>query len=270
MFLIRRSLLVLLFVASNGCASERDVARQDGAIRIDFNTAFIEHIHNDHVDLDNYREVLKLVLSMAGDPIRVYPSEGYFYFSFFSNGDLIKGNLRFDRYLREDGYVSFAYFRQFSDSKRRAVDRNNHWTLGPDDGFFLTQIDPFHFDLEYENVSAVVEIYDAKRELSAVKPINEGEIYVGPVLDESGVRFHLIFDQHSNVFLFVLNETLGATETFRHHKENSNILIGNRTQFAFYQDGMRHRRILIGVNRANAGPFRVTSNDSISIDWRTS
>lgn len=251
-----------LILTCSGCSmnfSDDDI-RSSG--NIDFNSDFIEQVHNDAIDLDNHRDVLRFILSNAGDTIKIYPSEGYFYFSFHSNGVLVKGNLRFDKYLRDEGRVSFAYFRHHAGIRRRTIDRDKHWTLGPEDDFFLTKTDLFHYNLKFEETTIAVEIYDATTELHAEKPVSDGEIYVGPVFDESGVRFHLIFDQLTNVFLFLRNTDLGPAETVRQLEENPSILIGNRSRFAYYDDVEHDRQVLIGVNKDNVrtntlydGPF---------------
>jgi hypothetical protein len=254
--------LAVLSLTCSGCAWVDGPPGSRADVQVALNSDYIDQTNRARVALDDYRAVLKMVLSQSGPTLKIYPSEGYYYFSFYSGGDLVRGNLRFDKFLRDDGLVSFAYFRQFAGNKRRTVDRNKHWTLGPADGFFLTQKAPFLYDLRFEDLSASVEIYDAHRELSGSKPLGEGEVYVGPVFDESGVRFHLIFDTQVNVFLFVLNDGLGSSETYRTHSDNDHIQIGNRTRFAYYKDTRNQRRVLMGVNRSNVkqntyydGPF---------------
>ena len=88
------------------------------------------------------------------------------------------------------------------------------------------------------------------------------EKYLGPVFDESAIRFFLIFNQRLKLFHYILDETIPVADQFVRARLTSRIVIGKRTGFAYYQDYRLKRKILIGVFQGNArvnnyfdGPF---------------
>jgi hypothetical protein len=88
------------------------------------------------------------------------------------------------------------------------------------------------------------------------------ERYIGPIFDESGVRFFLVYNGRLRLFHYILDETVRATDQYDRAAASDRILIGKRTGFAFYRDHKRPRKILIGVFEANSrvnnyfdGPF---------------
>jgi hypothetical protein len=101
-------------------------------------------------------------------------------------------------------------------------------------------------------------------DLSKVQPLAEAikadEKFIGPVFDESAIRFFLLFNSRLKIFHFVLDETTPVADQFFNLAGSAPIQIGKRTGFAFYSlDG---RKILIGVNERESrlntdldGPF---------------
>jgi hypothetical protein len=88
------------------------------------------------------------------------------------------------------------------------------------------------------------------------------ERFIGPIFDESGVRFLMVYNQKLKAFHYLLDESVPLTETFNTANATDRILIGKRTGFAFYRDHKLNRKILIGVYEGNArvntyydGPF---------------
>ena len=87
-----------------------------------------------------------------------------------------------------------------------------------------------------------------------------GEVWAAPVLDESGLQFHLVFQSDPPHLFWILNQDLPVAEGFDHI--TTDIAIGRRTRFAYYIDQPNHRWILVGVDRRNSventwydGPF---------------
>ena len=75
------------------------------------------------------------------------------------------------------------------------------------------------------------------------------EVFVGPIFDESGIKFALLYNKAETHFLYVLNEEGSVSEEFQ--TLLSDILVGERTGFAFYVDPQNNRKILIGVHGRN-------------------
>ena len=88
------------------------------------------------------------------------------------------------------------------------------------------------------------------------------ERFIGPIFDESGVRFLMVYNQKLKAFHYLLDETITPNESFTPSPSTDRILIGKRTGFAFYRDHKLDRKILIGVFEGNSrvnnyydGPF---------------
>ena len=67
------------------------------------------------IDIKDPMSVFKFVLGNLPDRVKVYPTENYFYFSFFHNNIRYAGNLRLDIIDRDEGKVHFAYFEDLSE-----------------------------------------------------------------------------------------------------------------------------------------------------------
>lgn len=211
------------------------------------------------VDPARPMDVLRYVLRAAGDEIMVYPSEGYYYFQFQNGPHRIYGNIRFDLVDAAQGKLNFGYV----SPRALGEEAVSHFSLlGASDGVSLVPVSPFEYRLGFEGRTIRVRIHDAREELAGPKPLAPGELYVGPVFDESGVRLHLLFDEVENAFLFVLNDRVPPAETYSAYPGSERVEIGDRTAYAFYRDTARDRRILVGVSYANVrsnsyydGPF---------------
>jgi hypothetical protein len=103
-------------------------------------------------------------------------------------------------------------------------------------------------------------------DLRHVKPpadaMSSDERFIGPIFDESGVRFLLVYNQKLKAFHYLLDETITPSDSFTPSPSTDRILIGKRTGFAFYRDHKLDRKILIGVFEGNSrinnyydGPF---------------
>jgi hypothetical protein len=191
--------------------------------------------------------------------VKVYPTENYYYFDFLHSGVRYSGNIRLDRSDRDDGKVHFAYY---SDRGELQDEPGVYKLLGKDDGVTVEKLDRFLYRVSFREKTVLFELND----LSAVRPppaaLAAEEKFLGPVFDESAIRFFLVFNPRLKIFLFVLDETAKIPEEFVAAKASDRILIGKRTGFAFYRDQRLDRKILIGVFEGNSlannyfdGPF---------------
>ncbi|MCP5083602.1 MAG: hypothetical protein GY948_18095 [Alphaproteobacteria bacterium] len=210
--------------------------------------------------LDDVPSVFQFVLNSLPDRVKVYPTENYFYFYFHQNGVKYAGNIRLDVGRRDEGFINFAYFRA---STHWASDQKDYGAvLGANQGVTVEKKNEFAYKISAGGKSVVFELND----LSDVRPpegiVRAGENYLGPVFDESGVRFFLIFDKPEKKFRYVLDETVPLTDQLVAGRGLNNTVIGWRTGFAFLKEGKPERKVLIGIYRANAdvnnyldGPF---------------
>lgn len=210
--------------------------------------------------IDNPRAMLGLVLIGLADHVMVYPTENYYYFSFFHAGLRYSGNIRLDVRDRDAGFVHFAYFEDHVAWREPAPTR--YIRLGPDDGVVVARSAPLTYRVTVDGRTVAFKLND----LSYVKPaagqLAETETYIGPIFDESGVRFLLAYDRMFKAFRYLLDESDGVPDTLAPSTRTPHIQIGSRTGFAFYVDHHRPRKVLIGVHDHNAsnntfydGPF---------------
>jgi hypothetical protein len=211
-------------------------------------------------DIADKMAVLDAVLRGLPDRVKVYPTENYFYFNFHHKGIKYAGNLRFDIADRDAGTLHFNYFKDFTDWQR---DENGYSAeLGKKDGVALTKAGDLLYDVEFRGKKVRFELND----VSAAKPppeaLRPNETYIGPVFDESAIRFFLVFDNDRKIFLYLLDETKPVPDQFDMSDVSDRITIGIRTGYAFYDDRFARRKILVGVNQLNTsvnnyldGPF---------------
>ena len=212
------------------------------------------------LDVGDVKSVFRYVLGSLPDRVRVYPTENYYYFYFYQDGIKYAGNLRFDVETRDKGLLSFAYFK--ASTGWHEDDGDHHAILGPDDDVALDKIGDLVYRVRFGAKSVIFELND----LSAVRPpssaLGEHEGYLGPVFDESGLRFFLVFDRNLKVFHYVLDETVPVNDELISIPGLKHFLIGRRTGFVFHPDRDRDRRILVAVFGPNVdvnnyldGPF---------------
>jgi len=210
--------------------------------------------------LSNIKGMFAWVLDNLPDRVKVYPTENYYYFRFLHNGVSYAGNIRLDAADRDSGKVHFAYFEDMEEY--RAMPLILYRILDKSAGVTVEKVDRLLYRVSYNGKSVLFELND----LSQVKPpataISPEETYIGPIFDDSAIRFFLIFNPRLKIFHYVLDETVPVNEEFITSRITDRILIGKRTGFAFYRDARLDRKILIGVFEGNAtvnnyfdGPF---------------
>ncbi len=212
------------------------------------------------LDVADPMAVFAFVLDSLPDRVKIYPTENYYYFTFTHNGVDYAGNIRLDASNRDQGKVQFAYYEQ-----------TNGWLddtpgvfrmLDASQGVKLEKLERFLYRLTYKDKSVLFELND----LSQVKPpaaaLAPTEEFIGPVFDDSGMRFFLVYNAAINNFLYILDETVNVADDFVTGPRGDRILVGKRTGFVFYRDRRRDRKILIGVYEENVdannyfdGPF---------------
>lgn len=200
--------------------------------------------------------VLGFVLSRVPDTATIYPTENYYYIRFRHRGAAYTGNLRLAASDRDAGKLNFAYGP--APSARRPNPPVRYELLDRSRGVAVERIEPLRYRVSYDGRSVVFALNDLRDVKPSAGLLREDERFIGPVFDESGVRFFLVFNTRLNVFHYLLDETQPAPDDWVGAGEG--IVIGKRTGFAFFQDG--NRKILIGANARNSslntlfdGPF---------------
>jgi hypothetical protein len=249
-------LLGLVALAGLACGA----AAEDASPALHFNQAYVEEaMRASALDVKDPMAVFAYVFAGLPERVKVFPTENYFYFTFIHDGAPFDGNIRLDASNRDQGKVIFAYSEDLVEW--RGETDVKHLILDESSGVKLTKVAPLVYRMTYKDKSVVFELND----LSGVRPpanaLAPDETFIGPVFDESGIRFFLVFDRKLKIFHFILDETVKVADQLEPAKRDR-ILIGKRTGFAFYRDHLRDRKIMIGGYEGNMvtnswfdGPF---------------
>lgn len=225
------------------------------------NQSYIEEVDRQtKLAIDDPMAVFAFVFNSLPDRVKVFPTENYYYFTFVHNGVPYNGNIRLDASDRDQGKLHFAYSENMEVWRRETA--LTYRLLDASSGVAVEKLERFLYRVTYAGRSVLFALND----LTQVKPppdgVAPGETFVGPVADESGLRFFLMYNERLRIFLYILDETAFVPEAFDHSPDSDRILIGRRTGFAFYRDDRLPRKILIGVFYTNSqvnnyfdGPF---------------
>jgi hypothetical protein len=193
--------------------------------------------------------VLAFVLNHLPDRVKVYPTENYYYFTFMHGGAPYAGNIRIELDDADKVTVHFTYYQDWSEWRQDSP--LTHVVLDGSRGVDVEKIERLVYRLSYGGKSVVFALND----LSQVKPpadaLAPGEKFIGPIFDESAIRFFLVYNSKLKVFHYILDETVKVADEFFPSSRTNRIVIGKRTGFAFYRDRRLERKILVGVYEGN-------------------
>ena len=258
---MRRLMISLcVFMVLAGTAAR--TAAQDAKPPLITNQAYVEDLaRQTSLAVGDPMTVFAYVLDSLPDRVTVYPTENHYYFAFDLNGVRYAGNIKLVPQLRAEGKVAFAYYEDRATWLPDAP--GTDLVVGAAQGVTVEKVEPLAYRITHGKKSVVFALND----LSQVKPptaaLGPDERFIGPIFDESAVRFFLVFNTKLKIFHFILDETVKSADVFVPAPVGEGrILIGKRTGFAVYRDQRRDRKIMIGVNRDNVvannyldGPF---------------
>jgi hypothetical protein len=222
--------------------------------------AIVEAMRPAAFDIKDPMAVLAYVLESLPGRVTVYPTENYYYFKFVHAGVPIAGNFRFDPRDRDKGKVYFGYYEDNADWKKDGFEQALE--LDGRHNVVVERAENLVYRITYRATSVLFALND----VSQIKPppgaIGPDERLIGPVFDESAVRFFLVYNSRARVFHYILDETATMSDQPEPSRRTDRILIGKRTGFAYYRDHRLDRKILIGVFEQNVrlnnyfdGPF---------------
>ena len=210
--------------------------------------------------LDDPLAVFAFVLNSLPDRVKVYPTENYYYFSFIHNGTPYAGNIRIERDEGDKDSLHFAYFE--TAAEWRSETPGKHVVFDAWQGVKLEKIEPLVYRVSYGEKSVMFALNDLSQVRPPADALAPGEKFIGPIFDDSGIRFFLVFNSKLKIFLYILDETVKVAEELSPYEGTDRILVGKRTGFAYYRDHKLDRKILIGVFDTNVrlnnyfdGPF---------------
>jgi hypothetical protein len=249
---------LLIVVGSSGPLPAAD---NDALPRLFLHENYVEDsLRTTKLAIEDPIAVFSYVLNNLPGRVKVYPTENYYYFSFVDRHVRYAGNIRFDVVDRDDGKVHFAYYEDLAEWKDESP--VTHVVLGDAQGVSVEKLGPLSYRVSYGRKTVQFDLND----LSDVRPppglLGPDETYLGPIFDDSAIRFFLVFNSKLKIFHYILDETVEVADQFVPAIATDRILIGKRTGFAFYRDQRIDRKILIGVFEGNSrvnnyfdGPF---------------
>lgn len=213
------------------------------------------------INISDPEEVFKYVFHSLRDEITIYPSENYYYYIFNINGRTFWSSFCLSADSRDHGVLSFGYIEKsnfFTGDDNHAAGGSKDFS--PEDGMVIKKIDPFRYSVTYHGKTILVHLNKLNLKLPENIQFMENEHLIGPNFDESGLQFYLVFNKMTSHFYWILNEEEYVPENF--DLDSCNILFGRRTGFAFFDDTLHSRKILIGADAHNVlknnwydGPF---------------
>lgn len=244
-----------------GLAAADSAAANETTPRVTTNQQFLEDIAlNNTLKVNNALTVFKMVLESLPERVKVYPTENYYYFKFNYGGTSYSGNIRLENERRDEGLVHFAFAPEFSEWK--SEEQPVFKILNKGDGVTIEKINDLSYRVTLGAKSVVFDLNDLRHVKPPAGAMSADERFIGPIFDESGVRFLMVYNQKLKAFHYLLDETITPNESFTPSPSTDRILIGKRTGFAFYRDHKLDRKILIGVFEGNSrvnnyydGPF---------------
>jgi hypothetical protein len=253
-----RSLCVgLLSLASMGTASAQSGQRPT----LHTEESYIDEVTRPtELAVEDPMAVFAFVLDSLPERVNVYPTENYYYFSFFQGGVKYAGNIRIEPNDEGGQTVHFTYFEEASEWHENVSLK--HIVLDASRDVTIEKLDRFAYRIGYKGKSVVFMLNDLSGATPPAAVVAPDETFIGPIFDESGIRFFLLYNSKLRDFHYILDETHPVADMFVPSKLTDRILIGTRTGFAFYRDHRRERKILIGVYEGNMrlntyfdGPF---------------
>jgi hypothetical protein len=237
------------------------------------NEKMINELYQDtELDIDNVDDVFAYVLSQTDDTLTIYPSEGYYYFNFYHQGNLIKGNMLVGHKLRQQGSLSFIYFYDIA-GKERGEFKTHHKLYKSSEIFSLKEYQPNLYQLTFKNIKKNLEINQIETDADFVKTLESQGFEVNlPMMDDSGVTLYLAFHPTTNNFYYI--NPLSRDDEF-YYPVGEVLKVGARTQFVYLP--MEKFAILVGVNANNVyknnyydGPFDQLPDEAlVNIDYKS-
>jgi hypothetical protein len=236
-------------------------ARAEDLPQLKTNQAEIEAAqHTSALAIEDRMAVFAFVLGSLPDRVTVYPTENYYYFGFVHAGMPYAGNIRLAAADRDAGKLHFGYFRAASAWHDEAAEV--YAVLGAGEGVSVEKVEPLAYRVSYRHKSVLFALNDLSQASPPPELVGADERFIGPVFDESGIRFFLLYNARLRIFHYILDETVTVADRLAPLEGFDRILVGGRTGFAFYRDHRRERKILIGAFHGNVqvnnyfdGPF---------------
>ncbi|MCH8028655.1 MAG: hypothetical protein IH874_01825 [Candidatus Dadabacteria bacterium] len=223
------------------------------------NQKFIESLYS-NLNVNDVDAVFVYVFFSLPEQVYVYPTENYYYFSFYSTGRWFWGNIRLGVEERKSGALNFVYYEYIDDPKSPDESPTWHKEFGAVDGVALNELSALRYKATYRGKSVIFNLNDIGQDPPRLFKLRNDEELSAKTFDESGYRFFLIFDKKHSHFMWILNEEQGMPGVMK--PLSGEIVYDALSGFAFYVNKKERRKILIGIWARNVrrnnywdGPF---------------
>jgi len=235
-----------VFAVTMGMAAGQDT----GPPKLHTNEAYVEEVTGaTTLAVNDPMDVFAFVLNSLPERVKVYPTENYYYFTFIHGGTPYAGNIRIELGDDDKVAVHFVYYQDWSEWRQDSP--LTHVVLDGSRGVGVEKIERLVYRLSYGGKTVTFALNDLSRVMPPAGALAPGEKFVGPIFDESAIRFFLVYNSKLKVFHYILDETVKVADEFFPSRRSNRILIGKRTGFAFYRDHLLDRKILVGVYEGN-------------------
>jgi len=116
--------------------------------KVSTNQAYLENVaQKNGLDINSTLDVFKFVFDSLPNEVTVYPTENYYYYSFYHNGVQVSGNIRLDALDRDKGIAHFAFFSTYNRWNEQLI--NNYKQISASDGLEIKKLKPLRYKLTY-------------------------------------------------------------------------------------------------------------------------
>jgi hypothetical protein len=241
---------VLTALAVSAVTIGTAAAQDKGLPKLHTNEAYVEEVTQaTTLAVHDPMAVFAFVLNSLPDRVKIYPTENYYYFTFMHGGAPYAGNIRIELGDDDKVAVHFTYYQDWSEWREDSP--LTHVVLDGSRGVGVEKIERLVYRLSYVGKSVIFALNDLSQVKPPARALAPGEKFIGPIFDESAIRFFLVYNSKLKLFHYILDETVKVADEFFPSRRANRILIGKRTGFAFYRDRRRERKILVGVYEGN-------------------
>ncbi|GJM25624.1 MAG: hypothetical protein DHS20C16_20390 [Phycisphaerae bacterium] len=222
------------------------------------------------IDLDDPTAVFAHVFANLPEDVDVIPTENYLYWRFHTPNKYVWGNVRLGPGSRDSGQLHIGYY-EFHEALTGPEDANpRHTVLDGQAGISINRIDAFTYDVAFEGKTVRFALNEVPQGLPTAFTLPEDDQFVMRTHDESGQRFHLLFNERTENFMFVADEDDGAIADAVPMGDDLSLDLSTGFLYLVDHDNF-DRKVLLAVYRRNTaqnnyfdGPADQLSDNYIS------
>jgi len=111
---------------------------------------------------------------------------------------------------RDEGKVHFAYYEDLAEWHDEGP--VTHVVLGDMQGVGVEKLGPLSYRVSYGRKSVEFDLNDLSEVQPPAAALGPDEAFMGPIFDESAIRFFLIFNRKLKIFHYILDETVEVAD----------------------------------------------------------